>query len=847
MNTASLPQRSCAEAPQVRRRLIVGGQVQGVGFRPYLYRLARAHGLVGCTLNAPEGVVVEVQGPPDAVRAFCRALVPQAPPLARITACCGEDIDPLPGEDTFLIRKSTAGKGHAVLVSPDVATCDDCLAELFDPADRRHLHPFINCTNCGPRYTITRDIPYDRPATTMACFPFCPTCRREYDDPADRRFHAQPVACSDCGPTVWLQETSDAPRLAEGDAAIRTAAEALAAGRIVAMKGLGGFHLACDARNETVVALLRTRKHRPHKPLAVMVADLAAARQLVTVSDAEAALLTALERPIVLCRLRPDARIAPSLAPGLDTLGLMLPCAPLQYVLFHHLEKMTDSTPALVMTSGNPGGEPICLGNREALERLSDMADLFLLHDRDILVRVDDSVVRVPPEDAWPVPQVMPETSCDPDTPPPPEPPRRLLFLRRARGFTPSPIQLDAHGPAAPCVLGVGPELKATLCLTKGDQAFVSQHLGDLENLETFHFFEEMAAHLQRLLRVSPVAIVHDLHPDFLTSRWARDTGARLALPVLALQHHAAHAFSVLAEHAFHGRALVLALDGTGLGAAGTGLGAAGTGLGEAGTGLGEAGTGLGEAGAVWGGEAILADTTNGDWTRLAHLRPVRLPGGEAAAREPWRMAMSYAWELGLQRPDDLPVPLPPDLQPAAAFLPQLLRTGLNSPSSSSCGRLFDALAGLLGLCHRATYEGQAAVLLEQCQDHAAAGAYPCPVLDGITPWQLDTHALFAAALEDLRRHTHVSIIARRFHRGLIAGLADLAARLSALHGVTHVGLSGGCLLNLTLHRELPAALATALAGRGLTPLLHRQLPPGDACIALGQAAWGRRQVGRMA
>lgn len=804
------PSAQQTPAPQgtIRRRLVVGGQVQGVGFRPYLYRLARQHALSGFTCNTPDGVVVEVQGPTQAVQAFCRQLVPQAPPLARITLCGGEDADLEPGETGFAIRKSTAGQGHAVLVSPDVAICDDCLRELFDPADRRCSHPFINCTNCGPRYTITRAIPYDRPATSMACFPLCPDCGREYHDPADRRFHAQPVACPACGPTVWLQAETAGPRLALGDAALQAAAVALRQGRIVAMKGLGGFHLACDARNETAVALLRTRKQRPHKPLAVMTGSVEAARELVHVSPAEATLLTSLERPIVLCRVRRAADLlAPSLAPGLDTLGVMLPCAPMQYMLFAHLEQAGGPPPVLVMTSGNPGGEPICLGNREALERLAHMADVFLLHDRDILIRVDDSVLRVPGEDAFPVPEVLPEASCDPDLPPPPAPPRRLLFLRRARGFTPSPIQLAGTGAT---VLGTGPELKATLCLTKGDQAFVSQHLGDLENLETFAFFEEIAAHLQMLLGVTPRAMVHDLHPDFLTTRWATEEGARRGVPVFGLQHHAAHAFAVLAEHAVTGPALVLALDGTGMGPDRT----------------------------VWGGEILLADAGTGAWERLGHLRQAPLPGGEAVAREPWRMAMSYGWSLGLDMAA-LDLELPAELQAAAAFLPQALRAGINAPLTSSCGRLFDAVAALLGLCHRATYEGQAAVLLEQCQDHAAEGAYPCPVSVRDDPWQLDTLSLVAALLEDKRRGVPVGTMARRFHRGLVAGLAELAAGLAARHGVTRVGLSGGCMLNLTLHREL----AAALAARGLIPLLHRQLPPGDACIALGQAAWGRTQV----
>lgn len=763
-----------------RQRFTVTGQVQGVGFRPFVFRLAHDLGLTGSVRNTPEGVVVEVQGAPEAVAAFGRDLQDKLPPLARIVSLAQRELEPEAGEREFRILASTAGHGHQVLISPDTATCADCLADMFDPNNRRHLYPFTNCTNCGPRYTITRSIPYDRATTSMACFPLCEACRAEYENPMDRRFHAQPNACPECGPKVWLTDR-EGRNMAERDEAMRRLAEGLAKGLVCAIKGLGGFHLACDATSATAVAVLRERKNRRGKPLAVMVPDLDTARRLAEVGPEEERWLTGKERPIVLLRRRVGSLLAADISPDTRFIGVMLPYTPLHHVLFHHLRGRMD-LPALVMTSGNRSSEPISIGNREALRRLADIADLLLLHDRDILIRTDDSVLRV-------LPSGKPQ------------------FLRRARGFTPAPIFLAGKGPS---VLGLGPELKNTLCVTKDDQAFVSQHIGDMENLETLGFQHEIRQHLVAILQTSPVALVRDLHPDYLTTTHALE---QRALPVLALQHHFAHAFSALAEHRHEGPALALALDGTG----------------------------FGEDGTLWGGEALFVDTRTLERKRLGHFSPAPLPGGEAAIREPWRIAQGYLWACGITTPGRRPWPWLAEHAQAGAFVARMLERDVNCPRSTSCGRLFDAVSALLGLKLKIDYEGQAAIVLEQAQDLGAkteSNGYPCPLLPG-DPTVLDTLALFRAVHEDFQVGVPAGTISRCFHLGLIKGLADLAAMLAERSGVRSVALSGGVMLNLTMSTLLPEALIR----RGLVPLSHEQLPPGDACISLGQAAWGRRAV----
>lgn len=803
-----MPDRSSPPAP-LRRRLTVTGAVQGVGFRPFVYRIAREHGLTGSVRNTPEGVAVEVQGPPGAVDAFEHDLLHRLPPLARIVSCVRRELDAVPGEAAFAILASTAGQGHNVLISPDTATCADCLADMDDPAGRRHDYPFTNCTNCGPRYTITRSVPYDRATTSMACFPLCPDCAREYADPADRRFHAQPNACPVCGPRLWLAEASGR-ELATGRQAIAAAARALAGGGLVAMKGLGGFHLVCDAADARAVALLRERKHRYGKPLAVMVADADAAGALAALDGPALAQLTDPARPIVLAPARLPSPLGAALAllaPDTPELGLMLPYTPLHHVLFKRYATARAEAdapaapgappclPALVMTSGNLSSEPICTGNREALARLAAVADLFLLHDRDILVRCDDSVLRVVDDGA-------------PDGPGP-------QFLRRARGFTPAPVFLSRSGPT---VFGAGPELKATLCLTKGDQAFVSQHIGTMENLETNGFYQEMAAHLEDILRVRPEAVAHDLHPDFMTTAFARDYAAARGLPLFPVQHHLAHIHAVLAENRFDGAAIGLALDGTG----------------------------LGEDGTLWGGECLLVDNREPCHERLGHFSPVRLPGGEAAIREPWRVAQACLHALGVAEPMGRPWPWLAAHGPASALVGQMLRRGLNSPWTTSCGRLFDAVSAMLGVKLTAAYEAEAAIALESAQyapgggpgDFPGDGAgYDVPLRGAAQPAQLDTLALFAQVLADWEAGVPAGEISRRFHLGLVRGLADMAAAFAAATGLAHVALSGGSMLNRTLATLLPRALRA----RGLTPLVHRALPPGDGCISLGQAALALR------
>ncbi|MFW6323502.1 MAG: carbamoyltransferase HypF [Desulfovibrionales bacterium] len=766
--------------PFVRKKIIISGRVQGVGFRPTVYRLALQMDLTGWVKNSPQGVVLEIQGENEAVTRFPQALAHALPPLARITSLEEENKEPDSEEKNFTIQTSTGGTGHDVLISPDVATCPDCTREILDPADRRYGYPFTNCTNCGPRYTITRSIPYDRSQTSMACFPMCPDCLREYEDPLDRRFHAQPNACPVCRPRVWLTDSSGA-LLCRDREALEACAQRLSLGEIGAVKGLGGFHLACDAMDEISVDRLRRRKKRWGKPLAVMVRDVESVGMLAHVSPEEEKWLTGIERPIVLLKTKDHSLLADSISPDTDRLGIMLPYTPLHHLLLEHLARFVpqDRPPALVMTSGNLSSEPIALGNREAVSRLGSIADFLLLHNRDILVRCDDSVIRVNPESGTPE------------------------FFRRARGFTPVPVFLPEKGPS---VLGTGPQLKNTLCVTKDDQAFVSQHIGDMENLETLEFFHEIRKHLLDILRTSPELLVADLHPDYLTTRYAREQKDH---PFLQLQHHAAHIYAVLAEHRIKQPVLGLALDGTG----------------------------YGEDGTLWGGECLLVDPSKAYHRRLGCFAPVRLPGGDAAIIEPWRTAQSYLHELGVREPGKITWSWLPEFSQAARLLPQLLEKNINSPVTTSCGRLFDAVCALLGYRHKIAYEGQAAILLEKNQDRSHQGTYACPVrMDGEI-LILDTLALFSQVYADWCRSVPNPIISRRFHLGLINGIADWASRLAEETNLEMVALSGGVMQNLTMSTELPKILRE----HGLKPLVHTQVPPNDACISLGQAYFGQR------
>ncbi|MCS6847829.1 MAG: carbamoyltransferase HypF [Anaerolineae bacterium] len=759
-----------SENARIRQRLIVRGIVQGVGFRPFVYGLATRHGLGGFVGNDSNGVFIEVEGEPAALEAFARDLQAEPPPLALIESVTSMPL-PATGETTFVIVASEGQAGASTAISPDVCICDDCLRELFDPADRRYRYPFINCTNCGPRFTIIRDIPYDRPLTTMAAFPMCAACAREYHDPTDRRFHAQPVACPACGPRVWFEAGGRAT--AWDDDAIRAAQAALRSGRIVAVKGIGGFHLACDATNDDALRTLRRRKGRVDKPFAVMVRDLAAARALAEVDDAEAALLTSKARPIVLLRRRPDARLSALVAPGNAYVGLMLPYSPLHYLLLDGLDM------PLVMTSGNLSDEPICKDNDEALRRLASLADGFLLHNRDIHVWCDDSVMRAFEG--------------------------RELPIRRSRGYTPFPVRLAQP---APMLIATGGELKATFCVTRERFAYLSQHIGDMENLETLQAFERALTHFVKLFRIVPERIVCDLHPGYLSTQWAERFAAAQGLPLVKVQHHHAHIAACLAEHGFDpdARAIGISFDGTG----------------------------YGSDGAIWGGEVLIANCRT--FTRIAHLKYVPLPGGDASIKRPYRAALAHLWAAGIAWDEDLPcvAACPPEER---RVLCQQLERNFHCPPTSSMGRLFDAIAALAGVRQTATYEAQAAIELEALCDDAEQGHYewvsaPSAGGDALV---LDPAPIFHGIMRDLHASVSRQAIAAKAHNTiaeLIVQVSDHARRQS---GLNVVALSGGVFQNVQLlQRALPR-----LRAAGFEVLTHRAVPPNDGGLALGQAAVG--------
>ncbi len=768
----SAPGGSRSEAgTTVRRRVRVRGIVQGVGFRPTVYRLATERGLGGWVLNDAEGVVVEAEGPAAAVDDFLRALSADPPPLARITAIEPADAEPR-GETAFRIAASEGGRRRA-LISPDTAVCPDCLRELLDPADRRHRYPFINCTNCGPRYSIIRDIPYDRPNTTMARFTMCPACQAEYDDPADRRFHAQPNACPACGPHLDLRDAAGRP-VAGGDP-VRTVREALLAGRIVAIKGLTGFHLACDARSDTAVGDLRRRKGRDQKPFAMMAADIGAVADRARVEAPARALLESLERPIVLVPKRAACDLSPLVAPASPYVGFMLPCAPLHYLLFE------DAFPPMVMTSGNLSEEPICREDDEALARLRGIADLYLLHNRPIHTVCDDSVTMVQRG--------------------------RPLMLRRGRGYAPRPLALPVA--AAEPVLAVGPELKSALCLVRGREAFVSQHVGDLTGALAAGYFEATAERLERLLEVRPTVIAHDLHPAYLSTRYARRRARAGGLRLVGVQHHHAHVASVMAEHGLAGEVLGLAMDGTGYGPDGT----------------------------VWGGEVLRASAAAFD--RLGHLRPVPLPGGDAAVRHPVRTAWALLVEAfgpreaERRRVGHLAGEAAGD---RAVWTRRIARAA--TPRACGLGRLFDAVSVLAGVCAENTYEGQAAMELEAAA-HAArdeAEPYPFRIVEPAGGegggWVLDTLPLVRAVVADAEAGAPAEAMAARFHAAVAAMLLAAARRARDETNLARVCLSGGCFANALLAERL----APALESDGFQVYAHRDVPPGDGGVALGQA-----------
>jgi len=763
---------------EIRKRLSIAGVVQGVGFRPFVWRRATRLGLSGWVENDAAGVTAEVQGPADRVQAFLDGLAEEAPALAVVQHVAVEAV-PVEESAAFVILASASRAAPTVAVSPDVATCDACRAELDDPRNRRHRYPFINCTDCGPRFTIITNLPYDRPQTTMRDFEMCAACAAEYADPADRRFHAQPNACGRCGPAVWLTAAADGEIATErpadgavGERAIEGARRALRAGDVLAIKGLGGFHLVCDATNEAAVNRLRERKHRIAKPLAVMVAGVEQARACAEIDEQERRLLEGRERPIVLVRKRADGGgIAAAVAPGNDVLGLMLPHSPL-----HHL--LCAGMPPLVMTSGNLSEEPIVHDNRDAAIRLAPLVDGFLMHDRPIHVPCDDSVVRCVAGMALPI--------------------------RRSRGFAPLPVRLARGGRS---VLAVGGELKAALCLARGDEAIMSQHIGDMGNLETLDVLARTAEHLMRLFRTAPEIIAADRHPGYLSTQWAARFAAERKIPLVQVQHHEAHVAALMAEHGRMERPLIgVCFDGTGFGRDGT----------------------------IWGGEVFAVQ--EGVFRRAAHVEPFPLPGGDASIRHPWRTALAMLHAAGCEWNGCLAA-----VQAAGdaelRLLRQQLEKNLNCVAASSMGRLFDAVAALAGVKQSITYEAEAAMNLEALAGEAAGddGAYAFTMQAG-GPARIGWQGVVRQVAADASAGVPAAAIAIRFHRGVAEMIAEACMRLRSDGAGNVAGLTGGVFQNALLLRLAIDELHRA----GFEVLCHERVPANDGGLALGQAVLSR-------
>ncbi len=807
------------EARRERYEVQVGGVVQGVGFRPFVYRLATEENLAGSIGNDTDGVTIEIEGSPDDLDAFLSRLRYETPPLARIDSVRVRDLQPT-GETGFRIVASEVKGQVGTGVPADAATCVDCMRELLDPSDRRYRYPFLNCTNCGPRFTITRRIPYDRPQTSMAQFTMCPACQAEYDDPLNRRFHAQPNACWDCGPQLSLEAPDGSPILTVDP--VETVIDRLLTGQIVAIKGLGGFHLSVDATNPAAVQRLRQRKHRYGKPLAVMIRDLNAARTLCDLTPEEKALLQIPARPIVLARARTANGIAPEVAPGIPWLGIFLPYAPLQHLLFADLR-----VKALVMTSANLSEEPIAIDNDEARQRLGSIADAFLFHDREILQRCDDSVVAL--VDGAP------------------------QFIRRARGFVPLGIDLPFE---VPPLLAVGGHLKSVFTLARGRHAYQSQHLGDLENLTGLEFFEESLRHLMNTFEIEPEFVVRDMHPGYLSSTWANRWAEERKLPVIEVQHHHAHIAACMAEHGLTEPVIGLSLDGTG----------------------------YGTDGRIWGGEVLIACSSGGspgNFDRFAHLAYAPMPGAEAAIREPWRMALGHLHAAGIALDDPFIREALGTNTKEIAVLQKMIARGLNSPLTSSCGRLFDAVAALVLRCREVDYEAQAAIELEGiCIDepdeiagysfeiesaaptssiklgakglaseigesnrpsrevtgHDFSRAENEPKTEGaLAPEVICCAPMWHELLADLRTGQPPARIAARFHAGIANAFVHAAKQARTGTAIHRVALSGGCLHN----RRLARLLRAGLQEEGFVVFQHRQVSPGDGGLSYGQAVVG--------
>jgi len=756
-----------------RRGVVVRGVVQGVGFRPFVYRLALEEGLAGFVGNDTDGVTIEIEGPEERVEAFLDRLQFEAPPLSRIDSVVVRELALVEDSGFHIVASEVLGR-VSTGIPADAATCPDCLRELLDSSDRRYRYPFLNCTNCGPRFTITRRIPYDRPQTSMAKFPMCPECQREYDDPLNRRFHAQPNACWECGPRTWMAG-ADGIEISSADDAVAACIDRLVAGQIMAIKGIGGFHLSVDATNQAAVMRLRERKRRYGKPLAMMVRDMEAARQVCVLTAEEEALLMTPARSIVLARRRAGCGIAEGVAPGIPWLGVYLPYAPLQHLLFADARVR-----ALVMTSANLSEEPIAIDNDEARARLGGIADGFLMHDREILQRCDDSVAAV--VDGAP------------------------QLVRRARGFVPMGVELPFD---APPMLAVGGHLKNVFALARGRFAYQSQHLGDLENLTGLEFFRESLEHLMRTFEIEPRTVVHDLHPGYLSTQWAREWAKERGLQTIAVQHHHAHVAGCMAEHGLTGNVIGLALDGTG----------------------------YGSDGKIWGGEVLIANLAG--FERFAHLEYVPMPGGEAAIKEPWRMALGHLRAAGFDVESDELLKLVGATEKEARVLMRMMERGVNTPLTSSLGRLFDAVAAVVLGRRVVDYEAQAAIELEgiAVDEPDDVPVYAMEFVGGNwdtqEPARINVTPLWHELVEDLRNNVSKARIAARFHAGVAAAFVRASVLAREATGVNRVALSGGCMHN----RRLARLLRAKLEAEGFEVYQHRNVSPGDGGLSYGQVA----------
>jgi hydrogenase maturation protein HypF len=762
-NNALLPATSAMTMIQAyaARRLEVNGIVQGVGFRPFVYNLALQYELKGEVANTSSGVSIHIEGLPERIRCFERDLTEKSPPLAHIVEISSRPESVKKYAD-FKIVKSKQRVQMSTLISPDVAICEDCLQELFDPENRRYLYPFINCTNCGPRYTIIDDIPYDRPKTSMQHFKMCAACQSEYDDPRNRRFHAQPNACPACGPQVSLYNSRRKP--VAGDDPIKKAADFIRQGKIVAVKGLGGYHLAADAENSAAVIRLRNRKMREEKPFAVMSAELQQIRQFARIGPEAQKLLTSIQRPVVLLPKKIPGLLAEEVAPRNPYWGVMLPYTPLHYLLLKH------GFTALVMTSANLSEEPIAIDNDDAFARLADIADYFLIHDRQIYLRSDDSIVK--------------HTAG------------QTRYIRRSRGFVPIPVFLSHR---VPSILACGAGLKNTICITKGDKAFLSQHVGDLENMETLEFFKQTVAHLQRILEIRPEIIACDMHPDYLSSRYAAE---QQGVRKVEIQHHHAHIVSCMAENKLEGAVIGLSFDGTGYGSDGT----------------------------IWGGEVLIAEV--GRFERAAHLSCVSMPGSAAAVKEPWRMAISYLYDAFGENFRDLDLAVVKQNEPLKLkVVVEMILKGVNSPQTSSLGRLFDGVAAIADIRQRVNFEGQAAMELEMLAAGDARSVYDYQWVSG-DPIKILPAPIIRGIVRDVQKGLPITEISTKFHRTLIVLFAEVCASIRDSAELNRVALSGGCFQNSILL----SGLIQELESRNFEVFTQRQVPCNDGGISLGQA-----------